>query len=53
MEKEDFYRIRFNNGKVNFIVATDLSYNECEEVVKRQQEPSFYKIEKLAPGTEN
>lgn len=53
MEKEDLYKIRFNDGKVNFIVATDLCYDECEELVKRQEEPSSYKIEKLAPGTEN
>lgn len=51
--KEDLYEIRFNDGKVNFIVATDLCYDECEKLIKRQEEPSFYKIEKLEPSTEN
>ncbi len=53
MKKEDLYKIRFNDGKLNFIVATDLRYDECEKLIDRQEEPSFYKIEKLAPDTKN
>lgn len=53
MEKEDLYKIIFNDGKINFMVATDLCYEESEKLVNQQKEPSFYKIEKLVPDAKN
>lgn len=53
MEKADLFKIIFNDEKLNILVATDLSYRECEELISRQEEPTFYKIEKLAPETKN
>ena len=46
MDGEKLYKIIFSDGKLSFMVATNLSHEECVELVKRQLEPSAYKIQK-------
>ena len=45
--EEKLYKIIFHKGNLRFLVATDLNYEECEELIKKQLEPECYDIEEL------
>ena len=45
VEKEvDMYKIIFDDGNIKMVVGTDLTLDECNDIINRQLEPSFYKI---------
>ena len=43
-KEEDMYRIIFDDGNITIVVGTDLTLDECNDIINRQLEPSFYKI---------
>ncbi|SEU22317.1 hypothetical protein SAMN05443270_3469 [Lacrimispora sphenoides] len=46
--KNNLYKIVFNDGKVKMLVATDLSYEECEKLMQKQEKPELYHIVEIA-----
>ena len=45
---KDLYKIIFNDGNVKMLVATDLPYKECEDLVQKQEKPELYHIVELS-----
>ena len=43
-KEEDMYKIIFDDGNIKMVVGTDLTFAECNDIINRQLEPSFYKI---------
>lgn len=40
----DLFRIVFDDGKIRILVATDLTHDECEDLIKKQLSPELYHI---------
>ncbi len=38
------YKIVYDDGTVNMLVATDLTKEECERVIAKQEKPEYYHI---------
>lgn len=50
--EEKKYRIIFSNTEKSWLVATDLTFSECVELVEKQIDPSSYSIEEIKKQTQ-
>ena len=46
-KQEQKYRVTFDDGRIKMLVATEMTLEECKDMISRQISPECYFIEKI------